>query len=670
MPRLIFKMREEQDRNKQRFYIILLSCAALCILLPLFGVDSIYHNISIICIPLLGGVCLLQKRSAGLLLGAVSGLALMISGREGSWTIIVYTMLTGYIASQTIISLSRVSGGDTGTARYAAAFTTVMAGMFCYDAIPALAEFIAGKLTSPGNATTMAYAFSRVVSENDGIELLLCEAIVPTFCVFFGKKTSELPTVMQKFSRRLLIVFGVSFILMIYAVFSFLSYMDIRNSRQTLQDNLDDIALEIDKLATSSESIKDVAWRWRIRSTGWACITEDGLLVSAPKEAMLGKSVAQIGWQPYGKERDVGSFNGDKVLFAAREHGPYRMIVYLPMSEVFNERDLTSVVLLSFLTCIFILIHRIIMSLCKKHIVGDLGKVNLALSMITSGKLNVRAAVEDTREFQALSNGVNETVDALRAAIAAEAARIDGELEYARQVQLSALPAPMPQNPRFSVAALIRPAKMVGGDFYDHYMLDAEHIVVMAADVCDKGIPAALFMMRAKTAIKELLGFGMKPEQAVSAANERLCEQNEPCMFVTFWLGILDLSSGVMQCVNAGHNPPLLRRQNGETEWVRTVSDIFMGSFTHVKYLPFQITMHVGDTLLLYTDGVNEAENEDGTRYGNPRLFSFMAEHGGGEIASLPVKLLDNIDAFAGKAKQSDDITILCLRYKSTETTA
>ena len=207
-------------------------------------------------------------------------------------------------------------------------------------------------------------------------------------------------------------------------------------------------------------------------------------------------------------------------------------------------------------------------------------------------------------------------------------------------------------------------AKEVGGDFYDFYKLNDTTVAFLAADVSGKGIPAAMFMMTAKTIIKDLAESGLPVNEIFTRANEKLCENNESGMFVTAWMGILDITTGVIRFANAGHNPPLLKRADGGFEYLKTRAGFVLAGMEGIRYRAGELTLYPGDRLFLYTDGVPEATNVENKLYGEDRLLSFMNENAFAEATALLPALKANIDGFVGEAPQFDDITMLMFDYK------
>ena len=343
----------------------------------------------------------------------------------------------------------------------------------------------------------------------------------------------------------------------------------------------------------------------------------------------------------------------------------YCIIAAQPVSEAMFMRDASLYTSIFMQVLIFAALFVFIYILIKRVIINNLKKVNDTLGRITDGDLNVTVDVRSNEEFSSLSDDINSTVTTLKRYIAEAAARIDKELEYAKQIQLSALPTNFPDGEDYSIYAEMIAAKEVGGDFYDFYKLSDTTVAFLAADVSGKGIPAAMFMMTAKTIIKGLAESGIAVNDIFTKANEKLCENNESGMFVTAWMGILDLTTGNIQFANAGHNPPLLKRADGSFEYLKTRAGFVLAGMEGVRYRAGEITLNPGDRLFLYTDGVPEATNINNKLYGEDRLLSFMNENASVEATRLLPELKKNIDEFVGDAPQFDDITMLMLDYKS-----
>ena len=345
----------------------------------------------------------------------------------------------------------------------------------------------------------------------------------------------------------------------------------------------------------------------------------------------------------------------------------YCIIAAMPEAEAMFMRDASMLTSIFMQVIIFATLFVFIYILIKRVIINNLEKINDTLGKITRGDLNVTVDVRSNREFSSLSDDINSTVSTLKRYIAEAAARIDKELEYAKQIQLSALPTNFPEGEEYNIYAQMIAAKEVGGDFYDFYKLSDTTVAFLAADVSGKGIPAAMFMMTAKTIIKDLAESGMPVNEIFTRANEKLCENNESGMFVTAWMGILDLTTGNLQFANAGHNPPLLKRVSGEFEYLKTRAGFVLAGMEGVRYRAGELTLSPGDRLFLYTDGVPEATNTENKLYGEDRLITFMNQNSTVDAIKLLPALKSNIDEFVGEAPQFDDITMLMFDYKPKE---
>ena len=345
----------------------------------------------------------------------------------------------------------------------------------------------------------------------------------------------------------------------------------------------------------------------------------------------------------------------------------YCIIAAMPFAEAMLMRDASLYTSIFMLILIFAALFIFIYFLIKKVIINNLQKINGTLSEITGGNLNVQVDVRSNAEFSSLSDDINSTVATLKRYIGEAAARIDKELEYAKQIQLSALPSNFPDTENYSIYAQMIAAKEVGGDFYDFYTLDDNTVLFLAADVSGKGIPAAMFMMTAKTIIRNLAERGLSVNEIFTLANEKLCENNESGMFVTAWMGKLDIETGKLSFANAGHNPPLLVHASGECEYLKSRTGFVLAGMEGLKYRANEMVLEKGDRIFLYTDGVTEATNENEALYGEDRLLSYIDENKNLKAEALLSGLKGDIDFFAGDAPQFDDITMLVFDYKKKE---
>ena len=269
-------------------------------------------------------------------------------------------------------------------------------------------------------------------------------------------------------------------------------------------------------------------------------------------------------------------------------------------------------------------------------------------------------------EIQSMESRIVDYTDNLTR-VTAEKERVSTELRTASQIQESMLPSIFPAFPDrddFDLYASMTPAKEVGGDFYDFFLIDANHLAVLIADVSDKGVPAALFMMSAKILINYRAQLGGSPSEILNAVNAEICKNNKSRMFVTVWLAILDLETGVLTCTNAGHEYPVIRGKDGVFRVFKDRHGMVVGALARSKYKDYEIQMMPGDAIFVYTDGVPEANNAEGEFYGMERLEKALNRIPGHDPQHILQGIKADVDAFTGEASQFDDLTMLCLEYK------
>ena len=254
--------------------------------------------------------------------------------------------------------------------------------------------------------------------------------------------------------------------------------------------------------------------------------------------------------------------------------------------------------------------------------------------------------------------------------VTAEKERIGAELNIATQIQADMLPRIFPAFPdrkEFDIYATMTPAKEVGGDFYDFFLIDEDHLGLVMADVSGKGVPAALFMVIAKTLIKNRAQMGGGPGEILQYVNEQLCEGNDAELFVTVWFAILDVKTGKGLAANAGHEHPALRRADGQYELVVYRHSPAVATMEGMRFREHEFELHPGDSLFVYTDGVAEATNAQEELFGTDRMLTALNRDPGAAPETLLRTVRQDIDAFVGDAPQFDDITMLGLHYLGSE---
>ncbi len=255
--------------------------------------------------------------------------------------------------------------------------------------------------------------------------------------------------------------------------------------------------------------------------------------------------------------------------------------------------------------------------------------------------------------------------------IMSEKERINAELQLASDIQAHMLPCifpPFPGRTEFDLYALMHPAKEVGGDFYDFFLVNEDKLAIIVADVSGKGVPAALFMVIAKTLIKNYTQMDMDPAEVFTTVNHILCDGNDAGLFVTAWMGVLEIETGNLTYVNAGHNPPLIKKADGNFEYLRERTGFVLAGMDGIKYRQNSFKLSPGDRIFLYTDGVTESTNEHEELYGEERLQHFLNTHETGHTEEILDALRKDLRDFSNEAPQFDDITMLLLDYKGTVT--
>lgn len=309
-----------------------------------------------------------------------------------------------------------------------------------------------------------------------------------------------------------------------------------------------------------------------------------------------------------------------------------------------------------------------------KSITRPLKDLALITEDIGKGNLDVEIPpVNTTDEVGRLSEAFHYMKSSLKEYIAqlteatAQRERLASELKVAHSIQMSILPKNFPAFPEreeFDIYAAIEPAREVGGDFYDFFMIDDSHLCFVIADVSGKGIPAALFMAVTKTLIKSKATVGLTPDRIIARVNEELCVGNDENMFVTIFCGILNINTGEVFYTNGGHNPPLILRRNGDIQWVSGEGSIMVGIMDDASYITETLTLYSGDRLFLYTDGVTEAMNENNELFSDIRLKEGLEKLKKEPVQEIISRTMREIHHFAQGVPQSDDITMMIIEYK------
>ena len=346
-------------------------------------------------------------------------------------------------------------------------------------------------------------------------------------------------------------------------------------------------------------------------------------------------------------------------------------VILAPVRDVNRNIILT---IISFLAA-FIVIIAMVFVISRKFsekLTRPIISLGHDVEKISGGNLDYRAEIQDNDEIGDLAKNFNDMAASLKeyvknlAHVTAEKERISTELNLATQIQADMLPRifpPFPDRDEFDIYATMTPAKEVGGDFYDFFFVDKDHIALVIADVSGKGVPAALFMVIAKTLIKTRSQMGGTPSEILADVNRQLCESNEADLFVTVWLGILEISTGHVIASNAGHEYPAIRKKGGDYELFRTKQSPAVATMEGLKFRQYEFDLNPGDIIYLYTDGVAEATNSDEELYGTDRMLEDLNKTKKRSSEEILKLMKQSVDDFTGEAPQFDDITMLCLRY-------
>ena len=361
---------------------------------------------------------------------------------------------------------------------------------------------------------------------------------------------------------------------------------------------------------------------------------------------------------------EITDFYGKKCYVSAVKKPDYYLIAAYPADDANALRVKYNVIFVVtsavFLSVLFVVLYILV----KNHVVREIGSIHGSLKKITEGDLDEKAAVYGSLEFRDLSDGINDTVSNLKDRIQAVKEQMAAEMENARHIQESVVPKVFPKNDAFELYASMHTAEAVGGDFYDFFMIDEDTLAFVVADVSGKGMPAALYMMHAKTLIRTYAEQGMPVEEVARNTNITLCEDTSKDMFVTAWMGILNIRTGDLSYVHAGHTLPVYI--GDDTVFVKQKINTVLGGIKKAKYVRQEIKLRPGDSIFLYTDGVTEAHNKADEMYGEERLLTLIGE-GFDRNASLQSgceTVYESVMDFTGDAPQYDDITMMWVRLK------
>ncbi len=369
------------------------------------------------------------------------------------------------------------------------------------------------------------------------------------------------------------------------------------------------------------------------------------------------------------------------VTYSALENNDWTLVTVISTNDDLimtnynkvNDRIISAFIIFAILVILIIVSVIIISTKFAKSFTTPIIELKDGVDKIGGGDLNYVLHIKTDDEIEDLGNAFNNMTESLNgyiknlAAVTAEKERISAELDVATRIQASMLPCvfpPFPDRTEFDIYATMTPAKEVGGDFYDYFMVDDNHIAIVMADVSGKGVPAALFMVIAKTLIKDHTNPNQDLGEVFSTVNKLLCESNSGELFVTAFEGVLDLTTGVFRFVNAGHEMPFICKKDGKYAPYKIRPGFVLAGMEGMRYKTGEIIIEPGDKIFQYTDGVTEATNANNELYGMNRLEKVLGDNAYKKPHELLPAIKADIDKFVGSAPQFDDITMLCLEYK------
>ncbi|MBQ0018618.1 MAG: SpoIIE family protein phosphatase [Clostridiales bacterium] len=483
--------------------------------------------------------------------------------------------------------------------------------------------------------------------------------------------------IVEDLQAGLLITVLITFVLTNGFVLLMQNHMAEKLASNTIARTLNDVKADSAESGYTGDELTNFlaeeVKNWHIGKEGYIAIFNgDGYIVTATEGAFSQEALEAhydltnlYAHKEYSVFKQQVSGPDDICYISYIKMGKYCVLGLYPESEADLSRNVSLYTTAFFEIIILAVLFIQIFFLIREKVVKSMRKVNDDLDRISSGDLDVRVNIDSNKEFVSLSEDINETVDTLKHYIQEASARIDAELQLAKDIQYSTLPRVYPNGRKMELYANMMAAKEVGGDFYDFYPVMGNKFAVLVADVSGKGIPAAMFMMKAKTLIKSLVETGASPETALTKANEELCENNDSGMFVTVWLGIIDLDTGLIQYANAGHNPPIIIRENKELDFSEQKPGFVLAGLEGIKYVGHEVTLEKGETIFMYTDGVTEATNSCNELYGEERLANALRKVAGMNTRYLCKYVKADVDRFVGAAPQFDDITMMAIRRKN-----
>ncbi len=385
-----------------------------------------------------------------------------------------------------------------------------------------------------------------------------------------------------------------------------------------------------------------------------------------PNEKIVGHSLKTLPWYADNLYwiTYIKYHNKKYVPFYRKLRNGMVFVICVPKWEMFKDINYFYLNMFFVLLLIGFIIPMILFYSLNRNIIKPIDKLTDIAHKIGRGE-DVTIKIEKPEEFAQLASTYDKMTKDIKS-ITRERAKINSELSIAKSIQYSSLPnvfPPFPNRREFEIFASMDAAKEVGGDFYDFFFIDESKFMFLIADVSGKGVPAALFMMTVKTLINNVSQMNYSPKQLIKIINNKICQTNKQGFFVTALLGITDIITGKTSIINCGHNLPLIKRKNGNYEYLQLESNIALGVFEDSEFEIYETVLETGDIIYTYTDGVTEATNKDDEIYGESRLYNCLNNINDTDPKEIAQKVKASIMEYTDSNLQSDDITMLIYKY-------
>ncbi len=429
----------------------------------------------------------------------------------------------------------------------------------------------------------------------------------------------------------------------------------------TVDWEVNNIFLEISKMKPTENSFALFADKNR----DYILVSNDPYLNN---RNLIGKSLSNVPWYRDNlKQVTYYKYHNKKFIPYVKnlDNGMF-LIINVPKMELFRNAlihvTILSIILMLISTLIAYLLHYIL----KKYIIRPIDKLMLIADKISKGE-DVHITIAKPEEFAELASTFDKMTYDIKS-ITKERERINSELSIAKSIQASSLPSvfpPFPDKKEFDIFASMQPAKEVGGDFYDFCFIDDENFMFLIADVSGKGVPAALFMMTCKTLMNNMSQIKYSPKELIEAVNRKICSTNKQGLFVTMFVGIVNINTGKVTYINCGHNQPLIKTKDSEYKYMDLDSNIVLGAFEDAEFKVYESQLNAGDTIFTYTDGITEALNKENEMYGEERLKDCLNKFHDNDINNIAKAVREDIHNYTENVPQSDDLTMLIFKYNN-----